>query len=97
MQVFDQVVTTIPPRAQAGKLRLLREAVAADPNGVYPVIDDLFNLAKADREASGGCWTAPRSPASSGPLPTSRLFTGRFPLPICMAADLPILCLLALR
>ena len=55
-QVFDQVATTIArrlPRGQSGKritLRLLREAIAADPDGIYPVIDELFNLSKADRD-----------------------------------------------
>lgn len=55
-QVFDHVATTIArrlPRAQAGKrvtLRLLREAVASDPDGLYPVLEELFNLTKTDRE-----------------------------------------------
>jgi hypothetical protein len=59
-QVFDQVATTIArrlPRAQSGKritLRLLREAIATDPDGLYPVID---------ARTSGGCSTAPRWPA----------------------------------
>lgn len=55
-QVFNQVAATIArrlPRTQAGKrvtLRLLRETVAADPDGLYPLLDELFNLTKADRE-----------------------------------------------
>lgn len=55
-QVFDHVATTIArrlPRAQASKrvtLRLLREAVASDPDGLYPVLEELFNLTKTDRE-----------------------------------------------
>jgi hypothetical protein len=55
-QIFDQVATTIArrlPTAKSGKritLRLLREALALDPDGLYPVLDELFNLTKADRE-----------------------------------------------
>lgn len=55
-QVFNQVAATIArrlPRTQAGRritLRLLRETVAADPDGLYPLINELFNLTKADRE-----------------------------------------------
>jgi hypothetical protein len=55
-QVFDQVATTIArhvPKAQSGKritLRLLRETLALDPDGLYPVLDELFHLTKADRE-----------------------------------------------
>lgn len=55
-EIFDQVATTIArrlPKAQSGKritLRLLREAIALDPDGLYPVLDELFNLTKTDRE-----------------------------------------------
>ena len=55
-QVFDRVATTIArrlPAAQPGKkitLRLLRETLANDPDGLYPVLDELFHLTKADRE-----------------------------------------------
>jgi Histidine kinase-, DNA gyrase B-, and HSP90-like ATPase len=55
-QVFDHVATTIArrlPSAQSGKkitLRLLRETIALDPDGLYPVLDELFHLSKADRE-----------------------------------------------
>jgi hypothetical protein len=55
-QVFNQVATTIArhvPKAQASKritLRLLRETLALDPDGLYPVLDELFHLTKADRE-----------------------------------------------
>lgn len=55
-QVFDQVATTIArrlPTAQSGKritLRLLRETLAHDPDGLYPVLDELFHLTRADRE-----------------------------------------------
>jgi hypothetical protein len=50
------VATTIArrlPTAQSGKritLRLLRETLAHDPDGLYPVLGELFNLTKADRE-----------------------------------------------
>lgn len=55
-QVFDHVATTIArrlPKQQSGKritLRLLRETIALDPDGLYPVLDELFHLTKADRE-----------------------------------------------
>jgi hypothetical protein len=55
-QVFDHVATTIArrlPAAQPSKkitLRLLRETLANDPDGLYPVLDELFHLTKADRE-----------------------------------------------
>ncbi len=55
-QVFDHVATTIArrlPKQQSGKritLRLLRETIALDPDGLYSVLDELFNLTKADRE-----------------------------------------------
>jgi len=55
-QVFDHVATTIArrlPTAESGKritLRLLRETVALDPDGLYPVLDEVFHLTKADRE-----------------------------------------------
>jgi len=51
-QVFDHVATTIArrlPKAQSAKkltLRLLREAIALDPDGLYPVLDELFHLPK---------------------------------------------------
>lgn len=55
-QVFNQVATAIArrlPRAQADRritMRLLRQTVSADPDGLYPLVNELFNLTKADRE-----------------------------------------------
>jgi hypothetical protein len=54
--VFDYVATTVArhlPKAQRPKrttLRLLKEALALDPDGLLPVIDEVFSLTKRDHE-----------------------------------------------
>lgn len=55
-QVFDEVATTIArklPKAIAQQkvtLRLLREVLSHDPDGLVPVLDELFRLPKSERD-----------------------------------------------
>lgn len=55
-EAFDFVATTVarqlpkPPRAKRATLRLMREVLANDPSAVLPVLDDLYNLSKRDRD-----------------------------------------------
>lgn len=55
-EVFDFVATSIathlPARAKQKRftLRLLREALVRQPEHLYPVLDELFNLTKKDKE-----------------------------------------------
>lgn len=55
-EAFDFVATTVarhlpkPPKAKRATLRLMREVLANDPSAVLPVLDDLYNLSKRDRE-----------------------------------------------
>lgn len=55
-QVFDEVATTIArklPKAIAQQkvtLRLLREVLSHDPEGLVPVLDELFRLPKAEQD-----------------------------------------------
>ncbi|MBB5627055.1 ATP-binding protein [Sphaerisporangium krabiense] len=56
-QMFDEVATTIARRlpgvTQSKKttLRLLKEIIAHDPGGLYPVLDELFRLPQSEQEA----------------------------------------------
>lgn len=58
-EAFDFVATTVArylPKAQRPKrttLRLLKEALALDPDGMLPIIDEVFNLSKRDLENLG--------------------------------------------
>ncbi|MCW2671812.1 MAG: hypothetical protein JWP14_401 [Frankiales bacterium] len=55
-EVFDYVATTVArhlPKAQRPKrttLRFLKEALALDPDGILPVIEEVFSLTKRDQE-----------------------------------------------
>ncbi|WP_326824877.1 ATP-binding protein [Streptosporangium sp. NBC_01756] len=55
-QMFDEVATTIarrlPGSQQSRKttLRLLREIISHDPNGLYPMLDELFRLPQSEQE-----------------------------------------------
>jgi hypothetical protein len=55
-QMFDEVATTIArrlPGSQQGRkttLRLLRESISHDPNGLYPMLDELFRLPQSEQE-----------------------------------------------
>ncbi|TDD87996.1 hypothetical protein E1293_07195 [Actinomadura darangshiensis] len=55
-QLFDEVATTVErrlPRAAQNRrttLRLLREIIAHDPGGLYPVLDELFRLPQAEQD-----------------------------------------------
>jgi len=56
-QVFDDVATTLArrlPGSTQGKkttLRLLKEVVSHDPEGLYPILNELFRLPQAEQEA----------------------------------------------
>lgn len=58
-EVFDIVATTVArhlPKAQQSKkttLRLLKEVLARDPDGMYPVVEELFHLTKRDQKDLG--------------------------------------------
>ncbi|MWA05760.1 ATP-binding protein [Actinomadura sp. LD22] len=55
-QLFDEVATTVArrlPKAAQGRrttLRLLREIIAHDPSGLYPVLDELFRLPQSEQD-----------------------------------------------
>ncbi|MEU1734311.1 ATP-binding protein [Streptosporangium sp. NPDC020145] len=55
-EMFDEVATRISrrlPGATQSKrttLRLLREIIARDPSGLYPVLDELFRLPQSEQE-----------------------------------------------
>ncbi|MEU0571891.1 hypothetical protein ABZ297_41730 [Nonomuraea sp. NPDC005983] len=55
-QLFDEVATTISrrlpgvPQSKKTTLRLLREIIARDPSGLYPVLDELFRLPQSEQE-----------------------------------------------
>ncbi|MFF0579116.1 ATP-binding protein [Streptosporangium saharense] len=55
-EMFDEVATRIsrrlPGAAQSKRttLRLLREIIARDPGGLYPVLDELFRLPQSEQE-----------------------------------------------
>jgi hypothetical protein len=55
-EMFDEVATRIarrlPGAAQSKRttLRLLREIIARDPSGLYPVLDELFRLSQAEQD-----------------------------------------------
>ncbi|QXJ23987.1 ATP-binding protein [Actinomadura graeca] len=55
-QLFDEVATTVArrlPKAVQNRrttLRLLREIVAHDPSGLYPVLDELFRLPQSEQD-----------------------------------------------
>ncbi|MEV5407821.1 ATP-binding protein [Thermopolyspora sp. NPDC052614] len=53
-RMFDEVATTIarrlPKQSQRTTLRLLKEIIAHDPSGLYPVLDELFRLPQAEQE-----------------------------------------------
>lgn len=55
-EAFDFVATTVarhlptPPKAKKATLRLMREVLATNPSAVLPVLDDLYNLSKQNRD-----------------------------------------------
>lgn len=55
-QVFDEVATTLARQLPSGRqtrkttLRLLKEVISHDPSGLFPVLDELFRLPRAEQE-----------------------------------------------
>ncbi|MCW2875930.1 MAG: hypothetical protein JWQ95_30 [Sphaerisporangium sp.] len=55
-QMFDEVATTIARRIPGSQqnrkttLRLLKEIIAHDPSGLYPVLDELFRLPQSEQD-----------------------------------------------